>query len=154
MQLDKNTIGKLEQKSAAADAKIKELRAKLLEHVTVDSKSSLVIAAQYKDEAKKIVESIGSLESELTGLGEFIEKVTQAAAQLNCAGLDFQSRRSRFLSRLGQAEHSLKQEKMQLVPRLDKVDEFDRVIAESKAGIEKFDTIYLPLSDELAKLHD
>ncbi len=154
MQLNKDTIKKLELLKSETEAKILEQRANILKFVTVDTKYQVIIDARCRDSAKEITESIFALQQRESKLEALIANVKEAAEQLNCLNFDFAGMRTGLSSTLATHEQFLKRGVLQEILSKEKADELESKISEMKKQLKRYDEVVAPLLTRLDTVPD
>lgn len=152
MQLDKNTIEKLEKLKSEAKAQIESSRAEILNHITVNSKLEVIIHPDSRDVVKGIVESSAASAAQIKEYTELIRKIEEANISLEMNGRDYNSRRQILNSKIMQAEKTISQGISQGVISKGRVDELESTVADCRIALKKMDKILTPIENKLSSI--
>ncbi|KCZ73638.1 hypothetical protein ANME2D_00710 [Candidatus Methanoperedens nitroreducens] len=154
MQLNKETIKKLERLKAEAEAKISAARADILKYITLDPKYSVIIDPSYREEAKSISETMFALRQESVKLEKLIDAVKEAARTLDVGNFEFGAERMRYVSSIATNDQTLKQGVIKGVLSREKCANLEAAITEAESKLKKHDEVTAPLVARLDAIPD
>ncbi len=152
MRLDKDTIKKTEQLKNEATAKVQQQRSGLLRHVAIDAKFALVIDPQYRDEAKRVMETIHAASADLEKYDEIIMLLNKAAAELGVDVGRLAERHQHFESKIVSNETMLREGILKNLLSREKVAELESTVVGLKTKQKESDDIINPVAAKVSAL--
>jgi hypothetical protein len=154
MQLDLNTISKLEKLKQEAEARIEKNRLEVLKHIIVDQKLQVVVNPDERELIKQILDDSLAASGQIKEYTNLINKIEEVSISLEMGGRDFNSRRSILNSKILQAERQISQGIAQNVISKTRVDELEGTIADARTALGKMSKSLTPLENKLAGIPD
>lgn len=154
MNLDLNTIKKLEQLKQEAEARIELNRSEVLKHIIVNQKLDVVVNPDSRELVKQIFENSSAAAAQIKEYVSLADKIKEVATSFELNGRDFNSRRSILNSKILAAERTISQGISQGVISKVRVDELEETISEAKTALGKMAKSLTPIENRLAGIPD